>query len=168
MHRQRPARRGSQRHDQRGFGGGKRTVGVSIPVCGRTSNATNHWTGRAGLRILRPNGRVLFNSFRPALPLERLLTLEGIRTSGLHRQLVWAKQFFDGVFDTELKTDGHYYSPRRGLLAKFLAIKGFRTIIGPDQFHRELKPARLTYQHKGFVEYHDWYLLEKAAVSCRK
>jgi len=46
---------------------------------------------RDALRILKPGGKILLNSFKPALCFERTVTLEGLRTTGLDRQIIWAK-----------------------------------------------------------------------------
>ena len=111
-------------------------------------------------RMLRPGGKVLLNSFRPALCFERFITLEGLRTAGLDRQLVWARHLAQGVFATTLRQDGYYYAPRRGLLQKFFADSGFEVEYSPARFAAQFRPERLTYQHKGYFEYHDWHLLK--------
>jgi len=63
------------------------------------------------------------------------------------------------VLSPDIRPDGHYYAPRRSALRKLFTSKGFEITLGPDAFNAAIHPERLTYQHKGFFEFHDWYLL---------
>jgi len=124
-----------------------------------------HSCFRDALRILKPGGKILLNSFKPALCFERTVTLEGLRTTGLDRQIIWAKHLARGIFATSLRPDGYYYAPRRGLLRKFFPAAGFEIEYSPAKFAAQFRPGRLTYQHTGFFEFHDWYLLRKPLVT---